>query len=145
MTNSSWPHGLQQARLLCPSLSPGVCSNLCPLSWWYHPTISFSVTPFSSCPEFFPALGFFPVCQFFTSGGQGIGASASASVLPMMIRVWFSLGLTGLIFLLSKGQATVFSRATVWKHQFLGKHQFIGTQPSLWFNSHICTWLLEKP
>ena len=100
---------------------------------------------FSSCPQSFPASGSFPVSQLFPSGGQSIGASASASVSSMNIQGWFPLGLTDLISLKSKGLSRVFSRATVWKHQFLGKHQFIGTQPSLWFNSHICTWLLEKP
>ena len=101
MSNSLGPHG-QHTRLPCPSLSPGVCSNSCPLSWWYHPTISFSVAPFSSCPQSFPASGSFPLSQLFTSGGQSIGASTSASVLPMNIQDWFPLKLTGLISLLSK-------------------------------------------
>ena len=91
-----------------------------------------------SCLQSFPASGSFPMSQFFTSGGQSIGISASASVLPMNIQFWFPLGWTGLISLQSKGLPRVFSSMTVWKHQFLG------TQPSLWFNSHICTWLLEK-
>ena len=90
------PHGLQQIRLPCPSLSPGVCSNSCPLSWWCHPTISSSVVPFSSRLQSFPASGSFPMNQLFASGGQSIGASASASVLPMNIQDWFPLGLTGL-------------------------------------------------
>ena len=110
-----------------------------------HLTISSSVIPFSCCLQSFPASRSFPVSQLFPSGGQSIGASASASVSSMNIQGWFPLGLTDLISLKSKGLSRVFSRATVWKHQFLGKHQFIGTQPSLWFNSHICTWLLEKP
>ena len=103
MSNSLWPHGLQHARLPCPSPSPGACSNSCPLSQWCHPTISSSVVPFSSCPPSFPASGYFPVSQLFTSGGQSIGASASASVLPMNIQSWFPLGLTGLIALQSMG------------------------------------------
>ena len=85
MSNSLWPHGLQHARLPCPSLTPGACSNLCPSSLWCHPTISSSVVPFSSCLQSFPASGSFPMSQFFVSGGQSIGVSASASVLPMKI------------------------------------------------------------
>ena len=95
-------HGLQPARFPCPSLSPRVYSNPCPLSRWCHPTISFSVTPFSSCLQPFPASGYFPMSQLFPSGGQSIAASASASVLLMSIQGWFPLGLTGLISLLSK-------------------------------------------
>ena len=87
-------HGLQHAKLLCPSPSPGACSNSCPLSQWCHPTISSSVVPFSSCPQSFPASGSFPVSQFFTSGGQSIGVSASTSVLPMNIQYWSPLGWT---------------------------------------------------
>ena len=121
-----------------PSLSPGVCSTSWSLSW-SHPTISSPVFPFSSCPQSFPGSGFFPVSQFFASGGQSIGASASASVLPMNIQGWFPLGLTGLISLQSKGLSRVFSSTTV------QKQDFFGAQPSLWFNSHIHTWLLEKP
>ena len=86
--NSFWPHGLQRARLLCPSLSPGVCSHSCPSSRWCHPTISSTVIPFSSCPQSFPASGSFPMSQHFPSGGQSIGASASASVLPVNIQGW---------------------------------------------------------
>ena len=89
-------HGLQHARLPCPSPSPGVCSNSCPLNWWCHPSISSSVGPFSSCLQSFPASGSFPVSQLFIPGGQSIGSSASASVLPMNIQGWFPLGLTGL-------------------------------------------------
>ena len=118
--------------------SPRVSSNSCPLSWWCHPTISSSVTHFSSCPQSFPASGSFPKSRLFASGGQRIAASALASVLPMKIQSWFPLGLTGLIFLLSKGLSRVFFRTTIWKHQFFG------TLPSLWSNSHICTWLLGK-
>ena len=113
----------------------GACSNLCPLSQWCHRTISSSVVPFSSCPQYFPASGSFPVSYFFTLGGQSIGPSASASVLPMNIQDWLPLGLTGLICLQSKGLSRVFSNTT------LQKHQFLGTQS----NSHIHTWWLEKP
>ena len=110
--------GLQHSRLPCPSLSTGVCSDSCLLSGWCHPTISSSVAPFSSCPQSFPASGSFPVSQFFTSGGQNVGTWASASVLLMNIQVWFPLGLTGLISLLSKELSRVFFSTTVWKHQF---------------------------
>ena len=113
-----------------------VCSTSCPLSWWCHPTISSSAAPFSFCPQSFPASGSFSVNQLIPSGGTSIGAPASASVLPMNIQGWFPLGLTGLISLLSKGLPRVFSSTTVWKYQF-------GTQPTLWSNSHIHTWLLE--
>ena len=116
VSNSLWPHGLQHARLPCPSSTPGVYSNSLSLSWWCHPTISSSVVPFPSHLQSFPASGSFPMSQLFTSGGQRIGASASASVLPMNIQGWFPLGLTGLISLLSKGLSGVFSGTTVWKH-----------------------------
>ena len=133
-----WPHGLQHARLPCPSPSPRVCSNSCPLSLWCHPVISSSVTPFFSCPQSFPASGSFPVSHLFTSDGQSMGASASASALPRNIQGWFPLGLTGLISLLSKWLLRVFSSTTI------QKYQFFDTQPFLWSNSHIHTWLLEK-
>ena len=116
-----------------------VCSNSWPLSGWCHSTISSSVIPFSSCPQSFPALGSFPMSQLFTWGGQSIRASASASVLLMNIQDWFPLGWTGWISLQSKGLSRVFCNTTV------QKHQLFGAQPSLWFNSHIHTWLLEKP
>ena len=103
VSDSLWPHGLQHARLPCPSPSPGACSNLCPLSQGYHPTISSSVVPFSSRLLSFPASGSFPMSQFFPSGVQSIGASASASVHPVNIQDLFLLGLTGLISLKSKG------------------------------------------
>ena len=103
MSNSLWPHGLQHAMLPCPSPTPGAYSNSCPSSRWFHPTISSSVVPFSSRLQSFPASGSFPMSEFFASGGQSIGVSASASVLPMNIQDWFSLGWTGWIFLLSKG------------------------------------------
>ena len=114
------PHGLQHARPPCPSPTPRVYSNSCPLSWWCHPTISCSVVPFSYCPQSFPASGSFQMSQFFASGGQSIGASALASVLPMNIQDWFPLGWTGWISLLSKGLSRVISNTTVQKHQFFG-------------------------
>ena len=120
MSDCLQPHELQHARLLCLSLSPWVCANSHPLSQWCHPTISSSVVPFSSSPQSFPASGSFPVSQFFSSGGQSIGASASALVLPMNIQDWFPLGLTSLISLQSKGYSRVFSNTTVQKHQFFG-------------------------
>ena len=109
MSYSLRPHGLQHARLTCPSQAPGACSNSCPSSRWYNPTILCFVVPFSSCLQSFPASGSFPVSQFFTSGGQSIGASPSASVLPMNIQDWFPLGLNGLMSLQSKGLSRVFS------------------------------------
>ena len=120
MSNSLWPHGLQHTRLPCLSPTPGACSNSCPLSQWCHPIISSSAIPFSSCLQSFPASGSFPVNQFFELGGQSIGASASASVLPINIQDWFPLSLTGLISLLSKGLSRVFSNPIVRKHQFFG-------------------------
>ena len=114
----SQPHGLQYTRLPCPSLSPRVCSNSCPLSQWRHRTISSSVTPFSSCPQSFPISGSFPMSWLSISGGQSIGVSASTSVIPMNIQGWFPLGWTSLILLLSKGLSKVFSSTTVRKHQF---------------------------
>ena len=136
VSNSLRPHGLQHASR---PQTPGACSNSCPLNPWYHPTISSSVVPFSSCLWSFPASGSFPMSQLFTSGGQSIGASASASVLPVNIQNWFPLGWTGWISLQSKGLSGVISNTTV------QKHQFFGAQSSLWSNSHIHTWLLEKP
>ena len=107
MSDSLWPHGLQHARPPCPSPTPGVYSNSCPLSWWCHPTTSFSVVPFSSCLQSFPTSGSFPESQFFPSDGQSIGVSAS--VLPMNIQDWFPLGWTGSLSLQSKGLSRVFS------------------------------------
>ena len=111
-----WPHGLQHARPPCPSPNPGVYSNSCASSRWWHPTISSSVIPFSSSLQSFPESGYFQMSQFFTSGGQSIGASASASVLPMNIQDWFHLGWTGLISLQSKELSRIFSNTTVQKH-----------------------------
>ena len=138
MSDSLRPHGLQHTRLPCPSVSPQVCSNSCPLSRWYHRTISSSVTPFSSLPQFSPASGSFPMSQLFISCGQSIGASVSVSVLPMNIQGWFPLGLTGFISLLFKGLSRVFSITTVQNHQFFSAQAF------LWSNSHIQKWLLEN-
>ena len=126
VSNSLRPHELQHARPPCPSPTPGVHSDSCPSSRWCHPAISSSVVPFSSCPQSLPASGSFPMSQLFASGGQSIGVSALASVLPMSIQDWFPLGLTGLVCLQSKGLSRVFSNTTV------QKHQFFGAQLSLW-------------
>ena len=123
LSHSLWPHGLQQyARLPCPSPTPGVYSNSCPLSQWCHPTISSSIVHFSSHPKSFPASGSFQMSWSFASGGQNIGVSASASVLPMNIQDWFPLGWTGWISLQSKWLSRVFSNTTVLKHQFFSAH-----------------------
>ena len=113
MSDSLWPHGLQHARPHCPSPTPGVYSNSCPLSRWCHSTTSSSVIPFSSRLQSFPASGPFQMSQFFVSDGQSTGASASASVLPMNIQDWFPLGWSGWISLQSKGFSRVFSNTTV--------------------------------
>ena len=138
MSSSLWPCGLQHTRLPYPSSSPGACSNSCPLSCDAiqpsHPLSSPS-PPASS----FPATGSFPVIGLFAAGGQSIGASVSASVLPINTQDRFPVGCSGLISLQSKGLSRVFSNTTV------QKHPFFSTQPSLWSNSHIHTWLLEKP
>ena len=130
VSNSLHPHRPQNARLSCPSPTPRVYSNSCPLSWWCHPTILPSVIPFSSRLQSFPASGSFPMSQFFPLDGQNIGVSASASGLAMNIQDWFPLGLTGWISLQSKGLSRVCSNTTV------QKHQFFSAQLSLWFNSH---------
>ena len=117
----------------------GVCLNSCPLSWWCHPTVSSFVIPFSSCLQFFPASGSLAMSQLFPSSSQSIGASASASFLPVNIQGWFPLGFTGLIPMLSKRLSRDFSSTTV------QKHQFFSVQPSLWSNSQIHSWLLKKP
>ena len=139
VSDSLWPHGLQHARLPCPSPSPGSCSNSCSLNQWCHPTNSSSVALISSCLQSFPASGSFLMSQLLASGGLSMGASASASVLPVDIEGWFPLGLTSLVSLQSNGLSSVFCSTTV------GKHQFFGAQPSLWSKPHIRTWLLEKP
>ena len=140
MSDSLWPHGLQHARLPCPSLSLRVCSNSCPLSWWCRPTTLSSDAHFSSCPQSFPVSGSFPMSWLFASGGQRTGASASASVLPMNIQAglisfridWFDL--LGVQGTLKSPLCTT-----------VQKNQFFGSQPSLWSNSHIRTWLPENP
>ena len=118
VSNSLRAHGLQHARPPCPSPTPGVYSNSCPLTWWCHPTISSSVIPFSSFLQSFPASVSFQMSQLFASGGQSTGVSASTSVLPLNIQDWFPLGWTGWISLQSKGLSRVFSNNTVQKHQF---------------------------
>ena len=139
VSDSLQPHEPQHGRPSCPSSAPGVYSNSCPLSWWCHPTISSSVVPFSSCLQSFPASGSFQMSQLFAWGGQSIGVSASASVLPMNTQDWSPLGRTGWISLQSKRLSRVFSNTTV------QKHQFFSAQLSLWSNSHIHTQPLEKP
>ena len=139
MSNSLWPHELQHARPPCPSPTPGIHSNSHPLSRWCHPAVSSSVVPFSSCPQSLPASGSFPMSQLFTSGGQSIGVSALASVLPMNTQNWSHLEWTSWISLQSKGLSRVFSNNSV------QKHQFFCAQLSSQYNSHIHTWPLEKP
>ena len=139
MSNSLLPHELQHTRPPSPSPTPRVHPNPCPLSRWCHPTISSSVVPFSSCPQSLPASGSFQMSQLFTSCAQTFGVLASTSVLPINIQDWSPLGWTGWISLQSKGLSRVFSNTTV------QKHQFFCAQLSLYSNSHIHTWLLEKP
>ena len=139
VSDSLPPHEPQHARPPCPSPTPRVHPNPCPLSWWCHLTVSFSVVPFSSCSQSFPASGSFQMSQLFTSGGQSIGVSASTSVLPVNIQGWSPLEWTGWISLQSKGLSRVFSNTTV------QKHQFFGAQLSSKSNTHIHTWPLEKP
>ena len=139
MTNFLWPHGLQHAKLPCLSPTPWACLNSSPLSWWCHPTISSSVVPFSSHLQSFPASGSFPKRRLIALGGQSIGASTSASVLPMNIQDWFPLGLSGLISSQSKGLSRVLSRTTV------RKHRFFGTWSSLWSNSDIRVFYSFQP
>ena len=139
VSNSLRLHESQHARPSCPSPTPRVYSNSCPLSQWCHPAISFSVVPFSSCPQSLPASGSFPMSQLFAWGGQSIGVSASISVPPMNTQDWSPLGWTSWISLQSRGLLRVFSSTTV------QKHQFFGTLLSLQSNSHVHTWPLEKP
>ena len=133
------PMDCSTPRLPWTSPTPGLYSHSCLLSQWCHPTISPSVIPFSSCLQSFPASGSFPINWLFTSGSQSTGASASVSVLSVNTRCWFPLGLTGLISSQSKGLSRVFSSTTI---QY---HHFFSAQTSLWCDSHIRTWLLEKP
>ena len=135
VSNSLWPHGRQHTRPPCPSPTPGVYSTE-----FVMPSNHLILChPLFLLPSIFPASGSFPISQFLASGGQSIEASASTSVLPKNIQDWFPLGLTSLLYLQSKGLSRVFSNTTV------QKHQFFSTQPSLWSNSHIHPWLLEKP
>ena len=139
VSDSLWPHASQHPRPPCPSPSLGVYPNSCPLSQWCHPAISSSVIPFSSCPQSLPASGSFPMSQLFAWGGQSIRISASASVPPVNTQDWSPLGWTSWISLQSKGFSSIFSNTTV------QKHQFFSAQLSSQSNSHIHTWLLEKP
>ena len=163
MSDSLGLHGLQHARLPCPSLTPRACSNSCPSSRWCHPTFSSSVIPFSSSLQSFPVSGSFPRSQFFISGGQSIGVLALASGLPVNIQDWFPLGWTGLISLQSKGFSRVFSNTTVQKHQFFGAHlslnkTFFSFKQNLcspgprrkeqWSNKRLtqtCLWVSKSP
>ena len=133
------PHESQHARPPCPSPTPGVDSDSRPSSQWCHPAISFSVIPFSSCPQSLPASESFPMSQLFPWGGQSTGVSALASFLPKKSQGWSPLEWTGWISLQSKGLSRVFANTTV------QKHQFFGAQPSSQSNSHIHTWPQEKP
>jgi len=139
MSDSLRPHESQHARPPCPSPTPGVHSNSCPLSQWCHPAISSSVVPFSSCPQSLSALESFPTGQLFTWSGQSTGVSALASFLPKNTQDQSPLEWTGWISLQSKGLSRVISNTTV------QKHQFFGAQPSSQSNSHIHTWPQEKP
>ena len=131
VSDSLQPHELQHARPSCPSQTPRVYSNSWPSGWWCHPAISSAVVPFSSCPRSLPASGSFPMSQLFASGGQSIGASATALVFPMNTQDWSPLGWTGWISLQSKGLQRVFSNTSA--------------QLSSQSNSHIHIWPLEKP
>ena len=138
MSDSLRPHEPQHARPPCPSPTPGVYPDSCPSGRWCHPAISSSDVPFSSYPQSLPASESFPMSQLFAWGGQSIGVSALASVLPKNTQGWSPLGWTGWISLQSKGLSRVFSNTTV------QMHQFFGTQLSSQSNSHIHTWPLEK-
>ena len=139
VSDSLWSHELQHTRPPCPSPTPGVHLNPCPSSRWCHQAISSSVVSFSFCPQSFPASGSLPMSQFFTSGGQSIGVSASTSILPMNINDWLSLEWIGWISLQSKGLSRVFSNTTI------QKQEFFSAQLPLQCDSHICSWPLEKP
>ena len=140
MSNVLWPYGLQNPRLPCPSLSTRACSNSGQLSQWCHPAISFSIVPFSFCPQSFPASGSFLMNQLFSSGSQSIGASASTSVLPMNIQGWCPLGLTGLISLVSMGLLNSLlqhhsSKASIFKK----KQQQKNTKASILWWGFLCS------
>ena len=132
VSNSLWPHGLQHARLPCPSPPPGVCSNSCPL--WCHPTILSSVIPFSSCLQSFPASGSFPVSRLFASGRQSVGASASASVFPVNIQGWFPLGLTSLNLAMEIGKCYKLELLLYSSYSKLFHHHTTAIKPVLWFD-----------
>ena len=147
VSNSLRPHGLQHAKPPCPSPTPGVYSHSCPSSRWCHPTISSSIVPFSSCLQFFPASGSFPMSQFFASGGQSIGISALTSVLPMDIQDWFPLGWTLGSPCSPEDSQESFStpqfksiNSLVLSFLYSLTHPYMATG-----NSHIHTWPLEKP
>ena len=140
VSDSLWLHGLQHSRPPCPSTTPGDYPSLCPLCWWCHPTISPSVVLFSSQLQSFPAAGSFSTSQFFPSGGQRIGVSASASVLPLNIQDWFSVRWNWLDLLADQG-----TLKSLLQYHTVQKHQFFSAQHSLWSNSHIHMWPLEKP
>ena len=144
MSNSLQPHELQHARLPCPSQTPRACPNSCPLSRWCHPTISSSLIPFSSCLQSFPASGSFPMSHFFASGGQSIGVSALASVLPMNTQDLSPLGRTGWISLQSKGLSRVFSNTIVQKHQFFCTQLFTPQTPEKIFYEKLYFFILLK-
>ena len=135
-----WPHGLQHARLPCPSPTPGTCSNSCPLSQWCHPTISSSVIPFSSCRQSFPASGSLPVSEYFTSGSQSTEVSALASFIPKKSQRWSPSEWTGWISLQCKGLSRVFSNTTVQKHQFFGALPFSQSNSKPGFSN---TWTVN--
>ena len=139
VSDSLRPHESQHTRPPCPSPTPGIHSNSCPLSQWCHPAISPSVVTFSSCPQSLPASGSFPMTQIFVWGGQNTGVSALVSFLPKNTQDWSPLEWTGWISLQSKGLSRVFSNTTV------QKYQFFSAQLSSQSNSHIHTWPLEKP
>ena len=139
MSDSLRPHGSQHTRPPGPLPTPRVHSNSCPSSRWCHPAISYSIFPFSSCPQSLPASGSFPMSQLFAWGGQSIGVSALTSFLPKKPQGWSPSEWTGWIFLQSKGLSWVFSNTTV------QKHQFFSTQLSSQSNSHIHSWPQEKP
>ena len=137
MSNYLWPRGLQHTRIPCPSVSPGVCSDSCPLSQGCYLAIILCC-PLRLLLSVFPSIGCFSMSQLFVSGGQSIRASASASVFPVKIQGWFPLGLADLISLQSKWLWSIFSNTTI------QKHQIFSTQPSLYSDSHIHTWIMEK-
>ena len=136
--DSLQPHGLEQARLSCPSPTPRACSNSCPLSWWCHPTISSSIVPFSSCLQSFLTSGSFPMSQFLASGGQSVKSFSFSNSPSNEYSGLVSFRIDRYDLLAIQGTLEAFTNTTV------QKHQFFGAQPSLWFNSHVRTWLLEK-